>query len=75
MQCVLQVWPPHSEIPGLGQLLRETGAPGVVSKVRKTDFQSSCPLDRVCHKLQGVLSFNQVKGPVVVAGSWSKIQE
>lgn len=69
MQCVLQARPPHPEVPGLGQLLRETGAPGVVCKERKkAGFQSCCYQDRVCHEFQGVLSFNQVKRPVVVAG-------
>lgn len=35
---------------------------------KKADFQSCWHQDRVSHELQGVLSFNQVKGPVVVTG-------
>lgn len=59
----------------LEQHLRETGAPGVVSRERKkADFQSCCHQERVCHKLQGLLSFNQVKGPVVVMGRGTGIE-
>lgn len=68
--CPPRITPPDPWLgAALGQLLREIGAPGLVSRERKkADFQSAATRTGFVTNCRALLSFHQVKGPVVVAG-------